>query len=82
LQQIRLLTISRAAGGLTAANLGGDADTTAAIAGQLAGAVYGYSGIPEPWLGKLAWHDRIAELANELQAEELALPSTRGAKHA
>lgn len=39
---------------LTAANLGGDADTTAAVAGQLAGALYGASGIPEEWLAKLA----------------------------
>jgi ADP-ribosyl-[dinitrogen reductase] hydrolase len=51
---------------LTAANLGGDADTTAAIAGQLAGAVYGYAGIPEPWLEKLAWRDQIARLATRL----------------
>ena len=29
-----------------AANLGEDADTTAAICGQLAGAYYGESGIP------------------------------------
>ena len=44
---------------LTAANLGGDADTTAAITGQLAGAVYGVSGIPREWLEKLAWRDEI-----------------------
>ncbi len=31
---------------LLAANLGNDADTTAAIAGQLAGAIYGAAGIP------------------------------------
>ena len=31
---------------LKAANLGDDADTTAAVAGQLAGALYGYSSIP------------------------------------
>ena len=33
-----------------AANLGGDADTVAAIAGMLAGAFYGKSGIPTEWL--------------------------------
>ena len=38
---------------LRAANLGDDADTTAACVGQLAGAFYGASGIPERWLGKL-----------------------------
>jgi ADP-ribosyl-[dinitrogen reductase] hydrolase len=31
---------------LQAANLGDDADTTAAICGQIAGAYYGESGIP------------------------------------
>lgn len=51
---------------LTAANLGDDADTTAAITGQLAGAIYGYSGIPTEWLEKLAWHDRIQETATRL----------------
>ena len=44
---------------LTAANLGGDADTTAAITGQLAGALYGASGIPSDWLEKVAWRDEI-----------------------
>lgn len=39
---------------LCAANLGDDADTTAAICGQLAGAFYGEPGIPRDWLGKLA----------------------------
>ena len=51
---------------LTAANLGGDADTTAAIAGQLAGALYGTSGIPSEWLEKLAWRDQIEGLAKSL----------------
>ncbi len=55
---------------LTAANLGGDADTTAAIAGQLAGAVYGLSGIPERWLAKLAWRARIEALAAGLASHD------------
>src|SRR5436190_22437117 len=38
---------------LLAANLGDDADTTAAICGQIAGAFYGETGIPEKWLTKL-----------------------------
>jgi ADP-ribosyl-[dinitrogen reductase] hydrolase len=53
---------------LTAANLGGDADTTAAIAGQLAGALYGVSGIPEEWLAKVAWREEIVEKAERLLA--------------
>lgn len=35
-------------------NRGGDADTTGALAGQLAGALYGIEAIPERWLRKLA----------------------------
>lgn len=38
---------------LAAVNLGGDTDTTACVAGALAGAVYGYDAIPEEWLGAL-----------------------------
>jgi ADP-ribosyl-[dinitrogen reductase] hydrolase len=34
-------------------NQGGDADTTGAIAGMLAGATYGPAGIPQEWLAKL-----------------------------
>jgi ADP-ribosyl-[dinitrogen reductase] hydrolase len=49
---------------LLAANLGEDADTTAAIAGQLAGALWGASGIPEDWHVKLAWRQRITDLAD------------------
>lgn len=51
---------------LTAANLGDDADTTAAIAGQLAGALYGAEAIPAEWLAKLAWRERIEKLAAKL----------------
>jgi ADP-ribosyl-[dinitrogen reductase] hydrolase len=51
---------------LLAANLGDDADTTAAITGQLAGALYGASGIPQNWLNKLAWREKIELMADEL----------------
>lgn len=51
---------------LTAANLGDDADSVAAVAGQLAGALYGAKAIPEAWLAKLAWRDRIEQLAADL----------------
>ncbi len=50
-------------GALLAANLGDDADTTAAIYGQLAGAYYGLSGLPANWLNKLAWKETIEEKA-------------------
>lgn len=40
-------------GALKAVNLGDDADTVGAVYGQLAGAYYGMSGIPEHWLKRL-----------------------------
>ena len=51
---------------LAAANLGDDADTTAAIVGQLAGAHYGVQGIPAGWLEKLCMRDDIEEMAEAL----------------
>jgi ADP-ribosyl-[dinitrogen reductase] hydrolase len=53
---------------LTAANLGDDADTTAAITGQVAGAFYGKSAIPKDWLSKLAKRELIENLADSLTA--------------
>lgn len=55
-------------GCLLAVNLGDDADTTAAVYGQLAGVIYGESGIPPRWLEKRAMRGQIAELANRLHA--------------
>jgi ADP-ribosyl-[dinitrogen reductase] hydrolase len=49
-----------------AVNLGGDADTVGAVAGQLAGALYGSSAIPERWITHLAWTDRILGAADTL----------------
>ena len=37
----------------TTVNQGGDADTTGAIAGGLAGAYYGFEDIPRRWLKKM-----------------------------
>lgn len=53
---------------LRAANLGKDADTTAAVCGQVAGAFYGVAGIPQRWLGRLAMREEISELASRLFA--------------
>ncbi|MGY0219984.1 ADP-ribosylglycohydrolase family protein [Endozoicomonadaceae bacterium StTr2] len=50
-------------GALMAANLGDDADTTAAIYGQLAGAYYGYSELPSNWLSQLFWYSHIENIA-------------------
>lgn len=49
-----------------AVNLGDDADTVGAVTGQLAGALWGRSGIPGPWLAKLAWRERLEGLAGRL----------------
>lgn len=51
---------------LAAANLGDDADTTAAVTGQLAGAYYGEDGIPAEWREKLAWRYKFEEFADSL----------------
>ena len=45
-------------------NQGGDADTTGALAGMLAGATYGLAAIPAGWLAKL---DR--EVATEIRGQ-------------
>jgi ADP-ribosyl-[dinitrogen reductase] hydrolase len=53
-------------GCLAAANLGEDADTTAAIFGQIGGAFYGESGIPGEWRAQLARPDEIGRIADGL----------------
>lgn len=53
---------------LAAANLGNDADTTAAVAGQLAGACYGLQGIRQDWFAALHKGDEIRMLADQLFA--------------
>ena len=51
---------------LSAVNLGDDADTTAAVCGQLAGAYYGYKGMPSHWKEQLCMHDKILGICDEL----------------
>lgn len=53
-------------GALMAVNLGDDADTTAAIFGQLGGAYYGYSDIPNSWKSKLKNRDLVEFIAKKL----------------
>lgn len=60
-------TVSFEGAVLRAVNLGDDADTTAAIAGQVAGAYYGLDAIPPVWRSRL---NRGAEI--ELIAHRLA----------
>ncbi len=54
------------AGALAAVNLGHDADTTGAVYGQFAGALYGEEAIPVEWRAKLAKRELIEELADRL----------------
>lgn len=61
---------------LEAANLGDDADTTAAIVGQLAGAYYGVSDIPASWLAKLHGRENIEACADQLLKAASSLGSS------
>ena len=54
-------------GCLLAVNLGDDADTTAAIYGQIAGAFYGLDGIPPQWRELIAEGALITKLADGLR---------------
>jgi ADP-ribosyl-[dinitrogen reductase] hydrolase len=51
---------------LLAVNLGDDADTTAAVCGQIAGAFYGVEDFPDNWLNTLTMADTIAGMALSL----------------
>lgn len=51
---------------VTAVGLGGDTDTTGAVAGALAGAHYGLDAIPERWRSHVQYRDELAELARAL----------------
>ena len=53
-------------GALLAANLGDDADTTAAIYGQIAGAHYGAAAIPTAWRELLTMATEITSMADKL----------------
>lgn len=48
---------------IQAVNLCNDADTVGAVAGQIAGAYYGYDDIPFEWNETLYMHDHIKQLA-------------------
>lgn len=53
-------------GALLAVNLGDDADTTGAVYGQIAGAYYGYSSMPENWRTIITKADFILGLSDQL----------------
>lgn len=56
---------------LLAVNLGEDTDTVAAVAGGLAGILYGCgseSGIPDEWISQIACKDWIKELCSKFES--------------
>ena len=62
---------------LAIANLGGDADTNAAIYGQLGGAYFGVAAITASWRSTLYQGEEIDELARALVGLRLEAPLTR-----
>jgi ADP-ribosylglycohydrolase len=65
-------------GVLAAVNLGDDADTTGAIFGQLAGALYGVDSIPPKWTKKLVMADLILDHADRLYVLASAIEPVDG----
>lgn len=59
---------------LTAVNLGGDTDTIAAVAGGLAGIIYGCggeNGIPDEWIAQIARKDWIFDLCKRFETVQV-----------
>lgn len=56
---------------LLAVNLGDDADTVGAVTGQIAGAAYGLTGIPQELVIRLAWNERLVAISEQLYAGSL-----------
>ena len=53
---------------LKAVNLGKDTDTVAAVAGSIAGAIYGIAGISKSWIATLKRGNYVVETANKFEA--------------
>jgi len=51
---------------ITAANISGDSDSTASIAGAISGAYLGMDGIPERFVERVEYRDELISLADEL----------------
>ena len=58
---------------LAAVNLGDDTDTTACVAGALAGAMYGYGDIPEEWIDALRGKDVLDKCLGEAEDADQGL---------
>ena len=68
-------------GVLAAVNLGDDADTTAAIYGQLAGAIHGLDGIPRKWREQVHAYDALVAFADALYDLDVARPAIARFEH-
>ena len=68
-------------GVLAAVNLGDDADTTAAIYGQLAGAIYGLEGIPAHWRERVHLRAEILAFADALYDLDRSRPAIKRFAH-
>ena len=55
---------------VTAVNRGGDTDTIGAIAGAVAGARFGASGLPDRWLAAIDGADELERLATRIAAAD------------
>ena len=70
-----LATDSFAEAVVLAVNHGGDSDSTGAIAGNLAGIVFGEQAIPATWLPTLELREEISQIAEDLHR------ATKGRAH-
>ena len=57
---------------LATTNIGNDTDTIGAVAGSMAGIIYGYDNIPDNWLNELMRKDYLKELCNEFEKSLLS----------
>ncbi len=56
---------------IASTNIGDDTDTIGAIAGSMAGIIYGIDNIPKEWLNKLKRKDYLIDLANRFEDKVL-----------
>lgn len=61
---------------VSAVGLGGDTDTTGAVAGALAGAYYGVEAIPTRWRDAVQYGDEITQMADRLLGLAQSTPKT------
>ena len=66
---------------IAAVNLGGDSDSIGAVYGQIAGAYYGFSAIPERWYTVVKMWEKVDRMIEDFLAKlRLSPETTKGAK--